>query len=176
MERAWEAARTLGSHCEVAAVTTAVMLERMQERAHQYSWWPAHPSTLNKQSQTRYKQESPTHQGSLSLGNTFDSAADLSYIFYRFHQTSKGHFICSHFTSCHSSASKKKQGTDCACTQPRSCKRASKQVVLSKANHTNVDVGQLIQILLHLVFLMNFSVAFCQLPPTLKFPESGVDS
>lgn len=37
MERVWEAARTLGSRCEVAAVTTAVMLENMQECAHQYS-------------------------------------------------------------------------------------------------------------------------------------------
>lgn len=37
MEGVWEAARALGSHCEVAAVTTAVMLEHMQECAHQYS-------------------------------------------------------------------------------------------------------------------------------------------
>lgn len=35
--RVWEAAGALGSHREVAAVTTAVMLEHMQERAHQYS-------------------------------------------------------------------------------------------------------------------------------------------
>lgn len=43
MGRAWEVVRPQGSHCEVAAVTTAVMLEleqthtHMQECAHQFS-------------------------------------------------------------------------------------------------------------------------------------------
>lgn len=95
MGRAWEVVRPQGSHCEVAAVTTAVMLELEQTHTHAgvrtSIFLMACPPSTNSFKLTKTKIISPTHQSfclSHAMDNTFDLTLTIN-VSYKFDSFNK---------------------------------------------------------------------------------------